>query len=81
MVRNPEISGAGLGPAGDPGIPGDPEVQLYLPTVVLTALLVSWRLQPLSHSRSGLGLDFPQFRISPKHWTRAPGGPEGPEWQ
>ena len=39
MVRNPEISGAGLGPAGDPGIPGDPEVQLYLPTVVLTALL------------------------------------------
>lgn len=36
MVRNPEISGAGLSPVGDPG---DPEVQLYLPTMVLTASL------------------------------------------
>lgn len=38
MVRNPEISGAGLGPAGDPFISGGSEVWLYLPTMVLTAL-------------------------------------------
>lgn len=39
MARNPGISGAGLGRAGDSGVPDESKVQLRLPsTVVLTAL-------------------------------------------